>query len=314
MFVADPRRDARGTARPRRPRRRGIVTSGRGQPRARPAPTPRRRAGGVQSASAPREPPPRDAAGDRHRRRPEHQVAVVAREPGLGLDRDARATTRSRTPRARAAMPARGCRGRPPLRRHHDARVRHSPNAATSSAMMPGILTRSHHRRPGLLPEHRAHRALREGGAVGARVLRPRDAAQQVPRAPQLGEEPEHRDQREQRDHELARARIAPEQVQPVGTPDEPQLGPVQGGEEADHEGLARRTVQIAVDGDQRERGGQPLRVAERVVGDEPARVDQAARRDQAGEQRRDQRQRGGRSVPAVDAGDAGRASAARRA
>ena len=29
-----------------------------------------------------------------------------------------------------------------PACRHHDARVRHRPNAATNSAMMPGILTR----------------------------------------------------------------------------------------------------------------------------------------------------------------------------
>ena len=130
------------------------------------------------------------------------------------------------------------------------------------------------------------------------------DPAQQVTRAPQLGQEPEHRDQREQGDDQLACPRIAPEQIQPVRTPDEPQLGPVQRGEEAHHEGAPARSVQMAVDGDQRQRRRQPFRVAERVVRDEPARVDQAARRDQPGQQRRDQGQAARRSVGLCDPGD----------
>ena len=97
-----------------------------------------------------------------------------------------------------------------------------------------GNLDPVEHGRPGLLLEHRAHRALRERGAVRARVLSARDAAQQVARAPQLGEEPKHRDQRKQTDDELARARIAPEQIQPVRAPEEPQLGTVERGEEAE--------------------------------------------------------------------------------
>ena len=210
----------------------GMVDRWRGQPAQPGAGALGQHADPVGDAA--REPSPRDPARDRDRRRAEHQVAVVAREPGLRLERDPEPPHQAEQRRARAATRAPGCRG-PPDRcaRHHEARVRHSPNAATNSAMIAGILTRlsTVGHASFLNTVHTGHFA--NAGAVRARVLGPGDAAQQVARAPQLGQEPQHRDQREQPDDELARARIAPEQVEPVRAPEEPQLGSVERGEEA---------------------------------------------------------------------------------
>ena len=77
------------------------------------------------------------------------------------------------------------------------------------------------------------------------------DAAQEVTRAPVLGQEPEDRDQHEQADDQLARAGILPPQLEAVGPPEEPDLRSVQRGEEADRKRLRGLAVEMALDGDQ---------------------------------------------------------------
>ena len=107
------------------------------------------------------------------------------------------------------------------------------------------------------------------------------DAAQEVARAPVLGQEPQDRDQREQADDELAGARVLPEQPQPVGAPEQPDLRAVERGQEADRERLPRVAVEVALDRDQDQRGHQALGVAERVVADEAAGEQQSDRGDE---------------------------------
>src|SRR5436305_11299375 len=102
-----------------------------------------------------------------------------------------------------------------------------------------------------MVHELAAERARGICRAVGPRMLRAADAAQELTRAPILGEEPEHRDEREQRDHELAGFGVLPRQPDPIGTPKDPDLGAVQRSNEADSECLPELPIEVAVESDQ---------------------------------------------------------------
>ena len=108
-------------------------------------------------------------------------------------------------------------------------------------------------------------------------------------------------------DHQLARTGVPPEEPQAVRAPEQPQLGPVERGEEPEHERLPRRAVEVALDRDQHERGHQPLGVAERGVGHEAAVERQRHRRDQTAEHRRGEHRRVGLAGDRADEPDARR-------
>ena len=222
---------------------------------------------------------PADAAGDLDQRRAEDQVAVVAREPGLGHDRDQDPPGEPEQRQRRRSPPARCSRGR--LRAASPARARVAPRQsakpATITRRTAAALIRQQHRRPGVVDQLGAERALGERGAVGARVLGAADAAEEVARAPVLGQEPQHRDQREQRrspacappgPSTTATARRSPRRARSRAGRARRRSRPRTPGAAA-----PSRWRSTAIEHDRRH---QALGVAERVVGDEAAGEDAA--------------------------------------
>ena len=134
-------------------------------PRATPAPVPRRRTAPTRAdasrASTAASHPNADAAGDLDQRRAEHEVAVVAREPGLGEDRDQHPPRDARG-RPAATVPARACsRGiveppaAPVASLAREGRGRAAP-PAPRTAERGGDLDPQQHRRPGVLGRARS--------------------------------------------------------------------------------------------------------------------------------------------------------------
>ena len=150
---------------------------------------------------------------------PEHQVAVVAGEARLGLDRDPDPPQPADRADDEQQQPPPG--GRRAAERSPATTTRACATARTRPRPSPARrrLDPEHHPRPGVLAELGAERALGERRRVRAHVLRAGDAAEQVPGSPQLGPEPQHRDQHEQRADQPASARVLPPQLQAVRPP-----------------------------------------------------------------------------------------------
>ena len=204
---------------------------------------------------------PARAGQDADQRGREGDVAQVAGEPGLRHQRD-RDHQRERDRPEPEPQPVAGHPG-PPERDHRADEHRDHQHRARA-------------------PERLHERERGERGRVGVRVARPRRGAQEVAGAEVLGHEPQQSGEDPAADHERPRRAVRPQQPEPVGEQERPQLGPQQPCRDAEQERLVTVSVEVALDRPQAEADEQALGVPAGEVADELLGHDQPERRDHA--------------------------------
>ena len=96
-------------------------------------------------------------------------------------------------------------------------------------------------------------------------MLRARDASVERATAPFLRHQPEEQRREGEAHDKHTRTRVLPHQPQPIWPPEQPDLGSVERGDEAEDERLVAMAVEMAFDANQHRRHHQALGVAERA-------------------------------------------------